>query len=574
VTPPDSYSVASHFGGVTDWHQSRGYRELDTIMSDSEDSTVTYTTVVAAFHALPPPDYVYGREEPEQAPPSPVYIPYVPELVYPEYIPPKDDVFPAEEQPLPAAASPTAESPGCIPESDLDEDPEEDDDDEEEEPFGDDVDEEDEEQDEYNDDEEEEHPASADSIPHPPALRILAMPIPPPSPLTPLSSPLPQIPSPPLPASPPILPIPLPATSPPLQLLSSGRKEDRAEVTLPPRKRLSIVYCPGYEAGESSVAAAARPIEGRRADYGFVNFVEAKIRQRRAKDIGYDTIMSDSEDSTVTYTTVSSPYEGRSGDVSPGENGPPVMPEDPYAYVVAAFQALPSPDYVHGPEEPEQAPPSPVYIPYVLEPEYPEYIPPEDEVFPTEEQPLPTAASPTTDSPGYIPERSPLEIYANEEDEEQDEDDDDEEEENPASADSIPPPTALRAGESSAAAAARPIEGRRADYGFVDSIEAEFKRRIVEDIGYGIRYTWIDPRDVAEEEALTTLEGVNTRVTELTAVQEQDTQDIYEVIEDTQGRQTKIFHRGHLATALGEIQALQTREQARTGAPESAGSST
>nr|GFD61604.1 hypothetical protein [Tanacetum cinerariifolium] len=44
-------------------------------------------------------------------------------------------------------------------------------------------------------------------------------------------------------------------------------------------------------------------------------------------------MMSDSEDSTVTYTTVSSPYEGRSGDVSPGVDGPPVMPEDPYAYV-------------------------------------------------------------------------------------------------------------------------------------------------------------------------------------------------------------------------------------------------
>nr|GEU42067.1 retrovirus-related Pol polyprotein from transposon TNT 1-94 [Tanacetum cinerariifolium] len=36
-------------------------------------------------------------------------------------------------------------------------------------------------------------------------------------------------------------------------------------------KRLSIVHYAGYEAGESSVAAAARPIEGRRTDYGFVN---------------------------------------------------------------------------------------------------------------------------------------------------------------------------------------------------------------------------------------------------------------------------------------------------------------
>nr|GFC34745.1 hypothetical protein [Tanacetum cinerariifolium] len=53
------------------------------------------------------------------------------------------------------------------------------------------------------------------------------------------------------------------------------------------------------------------------------------------------------------------------------------------------------------------------------------------------------------------------------------------------------------------------------------------------DIGYGIRDTWIDPRDVAKEVALTTLERVNTRVTELAAVQEQDTQDIYGVMEDT-----------------------------------------
>ncbi|GKG42779.1 hypothetical protein Tco_0477077, partial [Tanacetum coccineum] len=51
---------------------------------------------------------------------------YVPEPVYPEYIPPEDDVFLAEEQPLHSATSPTAESPGYIPESNLEEDPEED----------------------------------------------------------------------------------------------------------------------------------------------------------------------------------------------------------------------------------------------------------------------------------------------------------------------------------------------------------------------------------------------------------------------------------------------------------------
>nr|GFD07958.1 hypothetical protein [Tanacetum cinerariifolium] len=97
----------------------------------------------------------------------------------------------------------------------------------------------------------------------------------------------PQIPSPPLPASPPILPIPLTTASPPLQFLSSNCRADRHEVTMPPRKRLSIVHRPGYEAGKSSAATAARSIEGRRANYGFVGSVEAEIRRRIAEDIGY-----------------------------------------------------------------------------------------------------------------------------------------------------------------------------------------------------------------------------------------------------------------------------------------------
>ncbi|GKF79260.1 hypothetical protein Tco_0234828, partial [Tanacetum coccineum] len=73
--------------------------------------------------------------------------------------------------------------------------------------------------------------------------------------------------------------------------------------------------------------------------------------------------MIDSEDSTVTYTVVSSPFGGLSDIGSPGVVGPPVMPEDPYAYVVAAFQAPPSPDYVPGPEELEQAPHLPNFVP-------------------------------------------------------------------------------------------------------------------------------------------------------------------------------------------------------------------
>nr|GEZ73438.1 hypothetical protein [Tanacetum cinerariifolium]GEZ73618.1 hypothetical protein [Tanacetum cinerariifolium] len=72
--------------------------------------------------------------------------------------------------------------------------------------------------------------------------------------------------------------------------------------------------------------------------------------------------------------------------------------------------APPSPDYVPGPEHPPspdyvpspEHPPSPVEIPYVPEPEYPEYLVPSDAKASLEEQPLPGDASPTTASLGYV----------------------------------------------------------------------------------------------------------------------------------------------------------------------------
>ncbi|GKE25937.1 hypothetical protein Tco_1441321, partial [Tanacetum coccineum] len=117
------------------------------------------------------------------------------------------------------------------------------------------------------------------------------------------------------------------------------------------------------------------------------------------------TVMSDSKDSTVTYTTVSSPFADFPDIGSPGVKGPPMMPEDPYAYVVAAFQAPPSPDYVLGPEYP----PSLKFVP-------------EDEILLAEEQPLPAADSPTADSPGYIPKSHPEEDPKEDDDEDPEED--------------------------------------------------------------------------------------------------------------------------------------------------------
>ncbi|GJZ92452.1 hypothetical protein Tco_0664517 [Tanacetum coccineum] len=99
--------------------------------------------------------------------------------------------------------------------------------------------------------------------------------------------------------------------------------------------------------------------------------------------------MSDSEDSTITYTVVSSPFGGLLDTRSPGVDRPPVMPKDPYAYVVAAFQAPPSPDYVSGPEYPPSPEfiPEPAYLDYVLESD-PEEDPKEDNDEDPEEDPV------------------------------------------------------------------------------------------------------------------------------------------------------------------------------------------
>ncbi|GJX81244.1 putative reverse transcriptase domain-containing protein [Tanacetum coccineum] len=93
--------------------------------------------------APPSPDYIPGPEDPQT--PSvpqdkderePMFLQahdpdYVPEPIYPEYIPLEDEhEFPAEEQPLPPIDSPTAESPGYVTELDPEEDQEEYEDDE------------------------------------------------------------------------------------------------------------------------------------------------------------------------------------------------------------------------------------------------------------------------------------------------------------------------------------------------------------------------------------------------------------------------------------------------------------
>ncbi|GJV09983.1 reverse transcriptase domain-containing protein [Tanacetum coccineum] len=296
--------------------------------------------------------------------------------------------------------------------------------------------------------------------------------------------------------------------------------------------------------------------------------------------------MSDSEHSTVTYTSVSIPVEDDSDMGSPGVDGPP------------------SPDYVPGPEEPEQAPPSSVYLPYVPDPVYPPRDPEKDAKEDPEEDPT-----------NYPADRQ------DDDDENDDDDDDDEEDEEeeehvaladytvvalptvdhvPSEEETKPfktdecaatppsPPSPLipyssplpqipspppnspthievpesclplrkrlrfaaptpnhEVGESSAAGAARqdgpavaredPYSVARGDlYGFVDRVDVAPGRPMSRELDYGITDTWDDLVGAIEEIAPTTLEGVNQRVTNLSTTVEQETTIMYGMMEDAQ----------------------------------------
>nr|GEW61749.1 hypothetical protein [Tanacetum cinerariifolium] len=222
--------------------------------------------------------------------------------------------------------------------------------------------------------------------------------------------------------------------------------------------------------------------------------------------------MSDSEHSSVTYTSVPSPVEDYSDNGSPKGDGPPspdyvLGPKEPEKAPLSLDylpgseepeQAPLSPDYVPGPEEPKQALPSPVYLPYVSKLVYPEYMPPEDDVFPSEEvtKPLPHIPSPPLPIPSPPPD-SPTHIEISES--------------------CLPlrkrlrfasPTLSQEVGESSTAGAARqnePVVARDDPY----SLE----------LGYGITNTWDELVGASEEIAPTTLHGVNQRVTDLSTTQ-------------------------------------------------------
>nr|GFC64626.1 hypothetical protein [Tanacetum cinerariifolium] len=194
--------------------------------------------VEVALQEPPSLYYIPGLEEPEQAPPSPDYVSVV--------APTAADQAPSAEETEPFKTDESAATPPS-------------------------------------------HPAyrmtARISIPAPvpmptwtgsEVVRLLAMSSPPASPLSPWSSPPPQIPFPPLPL---ILSPPSPILSPappPSPIRSMGY-----------RARLDIALGPRYEVGESSSAAAARPAGGLRADYGFVATIDREIVRDLEREVGY-----------------------------------------------------------------------------------------------------------------------------------------------------------------------------------------------------------------------------------------------------------------------------------------------
>ncbi|GJR73744.1 putative reverse transcriptase domain-containing protein [Tanacetum coccineum] len=139
-----------------------------------------------------------------------------------------------------------------------------------------------------------------------------------------------------------------------------------------------------------------------------LNFVEkpVEILEREFKKLKRNTFMSDSDESGVTHTEISSPFEDLSDIRSPGV-------------------APPLPVYIPGPEEP-QSPPLPDFVPELSDPEV---DPEEDDIEDPEEDPV--------DYPADGKDDGDDEDESSGDDEDDDEvdieaDDDDEEEEHPA----------------------------------------------------------------------------------------------------------------------------------------------
>ncbi|GJZ90095.1 hypothetical protein Tco_0662022 [Tanacetum coccineum] len=197
-------------------------------------------------------------------------------------------------------------------------------------------------------------------------------------------------------------------------------------------------------------------------------------------------------------------------------------PQSPEAVSLSPEQASLSPDYVPGPE-------------------YPEYLAPSDDDIPVEDQPLPTDASPTTLSPGYVADSDPEEDLEedptdypadggdDDEEEEASEDDEDEESEHLALANStalpaidlVPSTCLCRARKT-----IRPQPPMAASTEALDTVDASIR--------------------ATEGRVMTAVEEVNERMTYLATSHGQETENMYTRHMDAQDDRAEL--RAHIST--------------------------
>nr|GFC15634.1 hypothetical protein [Tanacetum cinerariifolium] len=218
------------------------------------------------------------------------------------------------------------------------------------------------------------------------------------------------------------------------------------------------------------------------------------------------------------------------------------MLEDPYAYVVAAFLAPPSPDYVSGPKHP----PLLVYVP--------EFVPELRMSHPMvtrmmililrrmeeEDEYLSPADSTAVTLPAvdHAPSAEQTESFETDE-----------------SAATPPPHPAYRI---TARILGEPV--RDDLYRFMDTVEqGEGSTPAAMEVGYGITDAWDDLVGAIQKIAPTTVEGVNQRVTKLSTTFDLETSMIYVMIEEKQDDYA--LQRARVGTQQEEIRELRAADR-------------
>nr|GEU67425.1 hypothetical protein [Tanacetum cinerariifolium] len=219
--------------------------------------------------------------------------------------------------------------------------------------------------------------------------------------------------------------------------------------------------------------------------------------------------MSDSEHSSITYTSVPSPVEDYLDIGSPKVDGPL------------------SPNYMPGLEEPEQAPPEDNFDPNEDLEEDDDEDPEEDLAnYPADST---VVALPVVD---HVSSEEKRLRFAS-------------------------PTPSQEVGVSSAAGAARQNEPaiakddpyslvREELYEFVDRVDVAPEHPMSKELGYGIMDTWDELVGASKEIAPTTLQGVNKRVTDLSTIIEQETTIMYGMMEEAQDDRSQLRGRVNL----------------------------